>query len=71
MSSKLRVEISNFSSIHDFGELLVNTVPPTVSSRNVVEVVITFLIVSYHPLVLNTPRPPRPAGNSSKIDILR
>ena len=29
--------MSNFSSIHDFGELLVDTVPPTVSSGNVAE----------------------------------
>ena len=29
--------MSNFSIIHDFGELLVDTVPPTVSSGNVAE----------------------------------
>ena len=29
--------MSNFSSIHDFGELLVAVVPPAVSSGNVAE----------------------------------
>ena len=38
--------MSNFSSIHDFGELLVDTVQSTVRPGTLQKAVITFLIVT-------------------------